>query len=161
MKKKEKELPFITFHQGLPSTSDLEALAHEKTCSLVCLDNLIESVTTSSEMENLFVKGMHHQHLSVIFINQNMYCQGKHSRTINLNTHVLVLMKNLRDLSQIPCLARQTFMGKSKFLLEAFSDTTSEPYGYLILDSSPTGNEAYRVRTRVFTEEDIIIHEPV
>ena len=83
------------------------------------------------------------------------------SRTINLNTHVLVLMKNLRDLSQIPCLAWQTFMGKSKFLLEAFRDTTSEPYGYLILDSSPTGNEAYRVRTRVFTEEDIIIHQPV
>ena len=65
--KMEKELPFITFQQGLPSTSDLEALAHDKTCNLVCLDDLMESVTTSSEMENLFVKGMHHRHLSVIF----------------------------------------------------------------------------------------------
>ena len=97
----DKELPFITFQQGLPSISDLETLANEKTCNLVCLDDLMESVTTSSEME-----GMHHRHLSVIFLNQNMYCQGKHSRTINLNTHILVLMKNPRDLSQIQCLAR-------------------------------------------------------
>lgn len=157
----EKELPFITFQQGLPSTSDLEALAHEKTCNLVCLDDLMESVTTSSEMENLFVKGMHHRHLSVIFLNQNMYCQGKHSRTINLNTHILVLMKNPRDMSQIQCLARQAFMGKSKFLSEAFKDATSQSYGYLILDFSPTGHEAHRVRTRVFPGEDTIIYQPV
>ena len=62
--KMEKELPFITFQQGLPSTSDLEALADEKTCNLICLDDLRESVTTFSEMENLFVKGMHHRHYS-------------------------------------------------------------------------------------------------
>ena len=49
-----------------------------------------------------------------------MFCQGKHSRTINLNTHILVLMKNPRDLSQIQCLARQTFVGKSKFSARSF-----------------------------------------
>ena len=86
----EKELPVITFQQGLPPTSDLEALAHG---NLVCLDDLMESVTASSEMENLFVKGMHHRHFSIIFLNQNLYCQGKHSHTISLNTHILVLMK--------------------------------------------------------------------
>ena len=146
----EKELPFITFQQGLPSTSDLEAMADEKTCNLICLDDLMESVTTSSEMENLFVKGMHHRHLSVTILNQNMYCQGKHSRTISLNAHILVLMKNPRDLSQIQCSASQAFVGKSKFLLEAFKDATSQPYGYLIFDFTPMGHEAYRVRTRVF-----------
>ena len=157
----EKELPFITFQQGLPPISDLEALANKKTCNLVCLDDLMESVTTSSELENLFVKGMHHRHLSIIFLNQNMYCQGKHSRTINLNTHILVLMKNPRDLSQIQCLARQAFMGKSKFLLEAFKDANSQSYGYLILDFSPTGHEAHRVRARVFPGEDTIIYQAV
>ena len=110
----------------------------------------MESVTTSSEMENLFVKGMHHRHLSVIFLNQNMYCQGKHSRTINLNTHILVLMKNPRDLSQIQCLARHAFVGKSKILLEAFKDATSQPYGYLILDFSPMGHEAFRAILHLF-----------
>ena len=63
----------------------------------------MESVITSLEMENLFIKGMRHRHLSVISLNQNMYYQGKHSRTINLNIHILVLMKNPHDLSQIKC----------------------------------------------------------
>ena len=79
----EKELPFITFQQELPSSSDLEALFDEKICHLVCLDELMESVTKSSEMEILFVKGMHHRHLSVIFLNQNMYVKaGIHAPSI-------------------------------------------------------------------------------
>lgn len=65
--KMEKELPFVTFQQGLPLTADLEFLAHEKICNLVCRDDLILSVMASSEMENLFVKGMHHRRLSIIF----------------------------------------------------------------------------------------------
>ena len=93
----EKELPFITFHQGLPSTADIEELSNLNSCNLICLDDLMESVTSSSEMETLFVKGMHHRHLSILFLNQNLYCQCKHSRTISLNTHILVLMKNPRD----------------------------------------------------------------
>ena len=63
-KKWKKNCHSITFQQGLPSTSDLGALADEKTCNLICLDDLMESVTTSSEMENLFVKVMHHRHCS-------------------------------------------------------------------------------------------------
>ena len=157
----EKELPFITFHQGLPSTADIEELSNLNSCNLICLDDLMESVTSSSEMETLFVKGMHHRHLSILFLNQNLYCQGKHSRTISLNTHILVLMKNPRDQSQIQYLARQAFTGKSKFLLEAFKDATSQPYGFLVLDFSPSGEEAYRVRSRIFPEEDTIIYEPV
>ena len=46
-------------------------------------------------------------------------------------------MKNPRDLSQIVCLAPQAFVCKNKFLLEAFKDATSQPYGYLILEFSP------------------------
>ena len=90
----------------------------------------MECVTSLSNTKNLFVKGVHHLHLSVLYINQNFYCKGKHSRTINLNTHIYVLMKNPRDVSQIQCLARQAFLGKCSFLMEAYEDATSQPYGY-------------------------------
>lgn len=133
----ETELPFVEFHQGLPSETDLESVSDEKHCNLMILDDLMESVTSSPEMEVLFVRGMHHRHLSVVYINQNMYCKGKYSRTINLNTHILVLMKNPRDVSQLQCLARQAFLGKSHFLLQAYRDATSEAYGYLVMDVSP------------------------
>ena len=130
----EKEMPFVTFHQGLPSQDMLNDLASPTTCNLVILDDMMDTVTSSTEMENLFVKGIHHLHLSVLYINQNMYCKGKHSRTINLNTHIYVLMKNPRDVSQLQCLARQAFLGKSTFLMEAYKDATSQHYGYLVLD---------------------------
>ena len=105
----EKELPFVIFHQGLPNEDMLQKLATPSTCNLLILDDLMNNVISSVEMENLFVKGVHHLHLSVLYINQNVYCKGKHSRTINLNTHIYVLMKNPRDVSQLQCLARQAF----------------------------------------------------
>jgi hypothetical protein len=158
----ERELPFIKFHQGLPSEEELTQLAHEGDCNLVILDDLMDSVTSSGEMEKLFVKGMHHRHLSVLYLNQNLYCKGKYSRTINFNTHIYVLMKNPRDVSQLQCLARQAFLGKSAFLMEAFKDATSSPYGYLVLDFSPTVTEdAYRVRTKIFPDEDTIVYQPL
>ena len=95
--------------------------------NLVILDDLMECVTSSSNMENLFVKGVHHLHLSVLYINQNLYCKGKHSCTINLNTHIYVLMEKPKDVLQIQCLARQAFLGKCSFLMEAYKDTTSQP----------------------------------
>ena len=155
----EKEMPFVSFHQGLPDEDVLQHLASPTTCNLVILDDLMECVTSSSNMENLFVKGVHHLHLSVLYINQNLYCKGKHSRTINLNTHIYVLMKNPRDVSQIQCLARQAFLGKCSFLMEAYKEATSQLYGYLVLDFSPGAEEAYRVHTKVFAGEDTIIYQ--
>lgn len=156
----EKQLTFVTFHHGVPSEDTIKDLSSPDTCNLIILDDLMENVTSSSDMEQLFVKGVHHLHLSVLYINQNLYCKGNHSRTINLNTHIYVLMKNPRDVSQLQCLARQAFLGKSAFLMEAYKDATAEPYGYLVLDFSPSTEEAYRVRAKVFIEEDTIIYQP-
>lgn len=156
----EKELPFVSFHQGLPSEDTLRELSSPGSCNLVILDDLMETVTSSTEMQSLFVKGVHHLHLSVLYINQNLYCKGKFSRTINLNTHIYVLMKNPRDVSQLQCLARQAFLGKSAFLMEAYKDATSQSYGYLVLDFSPGADELYRVRSKVFPGEDTIVYQP-
>ena len=156
----EKEMPFVTFHRGLPSEDMLKHLSSSNRCNLVILDDLMDYVTASKEMESLFVKGVHHLHLTVLYINQNLYCKGKNSRTINLNTHIYVLMKNPRDLSQLLCLGRQAFLGKSSFLMETYKDATSQHYGYLVLDFSPGAEEDYRVRTKVFPGEDTIIYQP-
>ena len=44
--------------------------------------------------------------ISVMFLTQNLFQQGKCAHTIALNTHVLILMKNMRNASQIGHLAR-------------------------------------------------------
>lgn len=108
-------------------------------------------------MESLFVKGLHHFHLKVLYINQNVYCKCKHNRTINLNAHIYVLMKNPRDVSKLQCLTRQAFLGKSAFLMEAYKNAASQPFGNLVLDFSPGAQDDYRLRTKVFSGEDTII----
>ncbi len=157
----EKELPFIELRRGLPNEDDLNELSSETRCNTVVLDDLMDSVTSSPDMERMFLSGMHHRRLTVLYINQNMYCKGKHICTINLNTHVLVLMKNPSDVSQLQCLARQVLLGKSKFLMEAYKDATSTPYGYLVLDFSPSAGEEYRVRTSIFPGEDTVVYQSI
>lgn len=90
---------------------------------------------------------------------QNLFQRGSRSRTIALNTYYLVLMKNVRDASQIAFLGRQLFPGHSNFLLEAYADATKSPYGYLLVDTSPHSEDKYRLRTHIFPGEDPIIYQ--
>ena len=97
--------------------------------------------------------------MSVILITQNLYPGGKHAITIALNTWYMVLMKNLRDVSQVSILGRQLYPGKSKGFLQAYEDApNSEKYGYFVVDMSPHAEDRYRLRTRIFPQEDPIIY---
>ena len=67
----------------------------------------------------------------------------------------MVLMRNLRNTQQVALLGRQLGMGKT--LQEAYKDTTSKPFGYLVVDLSPKGEESYSLRTNVFPNEAPVI----
>jgi len=127
---------------------------------LIVLDDLMHRVVQNVDMELLFTQGCHHRRLSVVFITQNIFPRGTKSRTIALNTTYLVMMKNVRDVSQVATLGRQLFPGRSKILTSAFADATSLPFGYLVVDMSPHSEDTYRLRTRVFPGEDPIVYVP-
>jgi hypothetical protein len=109
-------------------------------------------------MELLFTQGTHHRCVSVILITQNLYPKGKHARTIALNPWYMVLMKNLRDVSQVGILGRQLYPGKVKGFMKAFEDAHSTKHGYLLVDMSPHGEDTYRIRTHIFPAEDPIVY---
>ena len=71
----------------------------------------------------------------------------------------MVLFKNIRGTSQIQTLERQLFPGKGRVLTSAFEDATTGPFGYLMIDLTPTGRDEYRLRTRLFRGEDIIVYK--
>ena len=73
---------------------------------------------------------------------------------MNLNTHCIVMFKNPRDAGQVATLARQMYPGKSKFVVEAYKDATEEPYGYLLIDLRPETHENFRIRTKIFPDDD-------
>ena len=146
------------FHHDLPTTDYLDKFADGRHC-LVILDDLMDVVMKSEDMQRLFVRGSHHKNITAIYVNQNMFHQGKCARSINLNCLYLVLFMNPRDFSQIQYLGRQIGLGKT--LVEAFQDSTKECYGYLVIDLSPHNCGDRKLYSHVFPGEYLVAYEPL
>ena len=156
----EENIENFTLHPGLPTQVLLSEISSNGKHNLIVLDDMIDQVVKNPEMELLFTRGCHHSKFSVINITQNIFQQGKHARTIALNTWYMILFRNMRDVSQISILGKQLFPGNAQVLKEAYEDATKKPYGYLVIDSSPHVNVKYRLRTRIFPGEDPIVYVP-
>lgn len=145
-------MPFISFHEGVPTMEDVKAFA-DGTHVILVLDDLMNSVSKSVAVQDMFTLGSHHLNVTIIYLTQNMFQNGSSSRTIALNTHVMILMKNPRGKSQISTLASQTGLG---WLVESYNDATKKPYGYVVLNLSPHVNDDNRVVTHIFPSEYLI-----
>jgi hypothetical protein len=150
----KKTVHNIHFHHGLPSEELLNKFRSSHT--IVVLDDLMSDVLKNEEMEKIFTQGCHHRGLSVIFITQNLFAQGKCSRTIALNTTYIVLFKNLRDVNQVQYLARQ--LGDKENFMKAYNHALSKNYGYLIVDMNPSSQTELRLRTKVFPGEEPLLY---
>ena len=148
----------ISFKQGIPSSEEISEFSSKTNHGIVVLDDLMIEVSSDSKALSLFTVGSHHLNLTVIFIRQNIFPGGKFSRSISLNLHYLILFKNLSDSLQIKHRARQIFPGRTKEFMEIFNDATSKPYGYLVIDLSPSADDEFHLRTRVLPNERAIIY---
>ena len=146
-----RNMPAVQLHEGIPS--DLDTMFDRKQSNLIILDDLMTEASKDKRITHLFTKGSHHRNLSVVLITQNIFFQGKESRTISLNANYMVVYKNPRDSSQIVHLGKQIYPHKVKFLQEAYHDATSKPYGYLLIDLKPDTDESLRLRTEIFPGE--------
>jgi hypothetical protein len=108
---------------------------------------------------SLFTIDSHHKNISVFFLTQNLFSQGKYSRTISLNCQYIILMNNPRDRSQINYLAKQVFPTNSKFLVESYIDATSQKHGYLLLDFKQDTDNSMRVQTGILPNETRIVYQ--
>lgn len=70
-------------------------------------------------------------------------------------------MKDPSDAFQLHCLTRQAFSVKAKLAMDAFNNATRRAYGYLICVLSPLIEEAYRLQSKVFPEEDTIVYQSI
>ncbi|MDI9312028.1 MAG: ATP-binding protein [Limnohabitans sp.] len=139
----------INLTNGLPTENEINTIKPD----IIIVDDLMNELSDDSSFGNLFTKVSHHKNISIIFITQNLFHQGKQMRNIHLSSHYLVLLKNTRDLNQIDVLGRQLKL--SKEISEAYMDATSKPFGYLILDFKQTTPRTHMMRTRIFPSENI------
>lgn len=141
----------IEFQEGLPLSADYSRDNDKK--KLLILDDLMRE-SSSDVILDLFTKGSHHKNISVIFITQNIFHQGKAQRDISLNSKYIVLFKNPRDRAQIMHLARQVYPEDAKFVREAYLDATRDGHSYLFLDLSQNTPDEYRFRTCIFPTDE-------
>ena len=142
----------VEFVEGLPNIKTLDP--RKKT--LIILDDLMSE--TDKSVTDLFTKGSHHRNISVLHLVQNLFDKNKHTRTISLNAHYLVIFKNPRDISQIIHLAKQMYPGNIHFLQEVFGDATSKSFGYLLIDLKQETPEHLQLRTSIMPNEQQYVY---
>lgn len=90
----------VTFLEGLPDIENIDGREPQ----LIIIDDLMREA--DERIVDIFTKWVHHKNLSVFFLTQNLFHQGKGQRDISLNAHYIVYFKNPRDKAQILHLSR-------------------------------------------------------
>ncbi|KAL9973651.1 hypothetical protein ACROYT_G020132 [Oculina patagonica] len=147
-------IPGIEFSKGIPETLEQDFYFDVNIRNLIVIDDQMIEAGSDNRVVNLFTKGSHHRNLSVIYIVQNLFHQGKGTRSISLNSHYLVLFKNPRDKLQILTLAKQMYPGQTAWFMKQYEDAVQRPFGYLFVDLKPTTQESCRLRTNVLPDEE-------
>ena len=146
-------MPGIEFNQGIPEDIDERDYLDVSQRNLIVLDDLMAQSGKDNRIADLFTKGSHHRNLSVIYIVQNVFHQGKEMRNISLNAHYIVLFKSPRDRQQISILARQVNPGRVQEFMKSYGKATSRAHGYLMLDLKPTTDDKERLKTNILPGE--------
>ena len=112
---------------GIPAALEQDCYFDVTKQNLIVFDDRMIDARKEKRIVNFFSRGSHHRNLSMIYIAQNLFCQGKGSRSISLKRHYLVLFKNPRDKLQILTLAKQMYPGQTDFFLDQYEEAVSDP----------------------------------
>ena len=145
----------VEFVEGLPDLNMFDGVKR----TLLIIDDLMHE--TNDAVAKLFTRVSHHKNVSVVYLTQNLFNNNKHNRTISLNAHYMILFKNVRDATQVHCLARQMFPKNSEAMMQGYKDATGKPYGYLLVDLTQSMDDRYRLRTKIFPGETGEVFVPI
>jgi len=142
-------LPKVEYLRNETDYEDLmESFEPSETNLLVLDDQMNEGKAKANAFGNLFTKGSHHRNITIVYMMQNVFEKGGSNRTINLNSHYLIMFKNPRDGRQSQVLGSQMYPKSPRFLSEAFEDATAtRAHSYLALDFRQETSKYLRVLT--------------
>ena len=137
----------VEFVEGLPDLNMFDGIKR----TLLIIDDLMHE--TNETVAKLFTRVSHHKNLSVVYLTQNLFNNNEHNRTISLNAHYMILFENVRDATQVHCLARQMFPENLEAMMLGYKDATGKPYRYLLVDLTQSMDDRHRLRTKIFPGE--------
>ena len=145
---------------GIPDYLNSPQFINPGKQNLIIFDDLMTEAKCDQRIADLFTKGSHHRNISIVYLTQNVFPQGKAFRDIALNTQYLVLFNNPIDRQQVATLARRIYSSTSAMFMKRFEEATSRPYGYLVIDLKSSTSEQDRLQTDIFESTDQHAFEP-
>ena len=144
----------VEFRKKLPD-HDLEDEFSDNilTNTLIVLDDLMEEANKRSDIKSLFTRGRH-LNISVLFLTQNLFHQGKNNRDISLNTDYMVLFRNPRDISIVNHIGKQ--MGDVVLMKDAYKKATESPFSFLLVDMRCDSDDRLRFRANIFDDFQVV-----
>jgi len=139
---------------SFPTYDTLQAMVHpykDAGGSLLIFDDMLTNLNV--DFERVFLNMSHHENASVVLMSQNMFYKDKVYRTMSLNTHYIILMKNDRDKQQVSILAKQVCPSNSDFVVSSYSKATRHPWSYLVCDFRSDSPPTIRFRSKIFPHE--------
>ena len=149
----QKRIPCIEFIRGIPDYLDNAQFMDPSKRNLIIFDDLMTEAKCDQRIADLFTKGSHHRNISIVYLTQNVFPQGRACRDIALNTQYLVLFNNPIDRQQVATLARRIYPSTCATFMRKFEDATARPYGYLVLDLKSSTSEQDRLQTDIFVDQ--------
>ena len=156
----QKRIPWIEFVHGIPDYLNSPQFINPGKRNLIIFDDLMTEAKCDQKIADLFTKGSHHRNISIVYLTQNVFPQGKACRDIALNTQYLVLFNYPIDRQQVATLARRIYPSTSAMFMKRFEEATSRPYGYLVIDLKSSTSEQDRLQTDIFESTDQHAFEP-
>ena len=142
-----KKIPRIGFVNGIPDHLNDQHYIDVSKRNVLLFDDLMTEAKCDQRIANLFTKGSYHRNISVVYLTQNLFPQGKACRDIILNTQYMVLFNNPIDKQQVATLAIRIYPSTSLVFMKLFERATSYPYGHLVHDLKSDTAEKDRLHT--------------
>jgi len=142
----------VVFHESIPDHQALvQWFPHGH--GVLVLDNLMDEGSHDKRVLDLFTKQSHHQHVTVLYLCQDMFPVDKYAKSISRNAYYILAFKNPRDQLGVRNVLLQSFPPTWKDSLETFHHATTRPYGYLVLDLHPASSDQQRLLSHLLKDE--------
>ena len=146
----------IEFFKGVPTHDDLTTWFGDKRGGILVLDDLMSEGGDDREILNLFTQYSHHMNVTVCYLCQDMFPQGKYAKTISRNAQYIIAFKNPRDKVALRTLLLQIYPTKWLPVMDIYNACTDRPYGYLLFDVHPASRDSTRLLSHLLRHEGCV-----
>ena len=107
----------------------------------------------NKEILNLFTQYSHHMNVTICYLCQAMFPQGKYTETISRNAQYIIVFKNVRDKIGLRNLLLQINPTDWCQVIDVYNACMDRSYGYLCFDVHPASRDSMRLVTHLLKHE--------